>query len=172
MAIKQGRILIFVHDLYDEMELHYPRYRLIEAGYQTVIAGPEKGKPYKSKHGMECIAEAAFTDVKEEDFKALIIPGGYAPDKLRRDSRVLDLTRQFHDRHKPIAYICHGGWVPISAKIMQGFQCTSAPAIKDDLINAGAQWLDQAVVVDRHLISSRGPQDLPVFCPAIIQALT
>jgi protease I len=101
----------------------------------------------------------------------LIIPGGFAPDKLRRDSKVLELVQKFHQKEKVIAFICHAGWVPISAKVIKNVKCTSTIAIKDDLINAGANWVDEAVVVDRHFISSRTPKDLPEFCLSIIQAL-
>lgn len=112
-----------------------------------------------------------FQDVNVKEFDGLIIPGGYAPDKLRRLSIVLDITRQFHQSTKMIAFICHAGWVPISAKIIKGIRCTSFMAIKDDMVNAGANWVDEAVVVDQHFISSRVPDDLPQFCGQIIKYL-
>ena len=105
-------------------------------------------------------------------FDGLVIPGGFAPDMLRRSAKVLELTRQIHEQGKLVAHICHAGWIPISAKIVQGFRCTSTPAIKDDLINAGAIWVDMPVVVDRNQVTSRRPDDLPDFCREIINVLT
>ena len=102
----------------------------------------------------------------------LVLAGGFAPDKLRRDAKVLELTRQIHETGKLIAHICHAGWIPISAGIMKGYQCTSTPGIKDDLINAGAEWLDEPLVIDRNMVSSRRPDDLPQFCRGIMKVLT
>lgn len=101
-------------------------------------------------------------------YDLLVIAGGFAPDKLRRDPNVLELAREMHEAGKIVAHICHGGWIPISARIMKGFTCTSTPGIKDDLVNAGATWVDKEVVVDRNQISARKPDDLPAFCRAII----
>lgn len=164
-------ILIFIHDLYEELELHYPRLRLVEAGYRVVVAGPEKQATYTGKHGYACRSDEAIHAVKEADFSGVVIPGGFAPDKLRRDPKVLELVRAFHEKQKLVAFICHAGWVPISAKIVQGFRCTSVSAIKDDLMNAGATWVDEPVVVDRHHITSRNPEDLPYFCTEILKYL-
>ncbi|MCE2983594.1 MAG: type 1 glutamine amidotransferase [Parachlamydia sp.] len=165
------KALILVENLYDEMEVFYPLYRLAEEGIVVAIVGPKAEEIYTSKHGMPCTAQISITDVKEHEYDALIIPGGYAPDKLRRDPKVLELVQKFHQKEKPIAFICHAGWVPISAKILKGVKCTSAEAIKDDLINAGAEWVNEPVVRDRHIISSRKPADLPEFCRVLIQAL-
>lgn len=169
MEGRNRSILIFVEKEYEDLELQYPKYRLIEAGFKVVVAGPEKGAIYIGKHGYPCQSDASFHDIKESSFDGLIIPGGYAPDKLRRNEKVLELTRQFHEKGKLIAFICHAGWVPISAKVINGIRCTSVSAIKDDLVNAGAKWSDEAVVVDRHFVSSRSPEDLPVFCKAILE---
>lgn len=166
------KILIFVDDLYEELELWYPKLRLEEAGYTCVIAGPEAEKVYLGKHGYPCSSQLEFGEAEAVDFEALVIPGGYAPDKLRRYHKVLDITREFHEEKKPIAFICHGGWVPISAKILKGKTVTSFIAIKDDIENAGAKWVDKEVVVDGHLISSRTPRDLPCFTQEIIRALS
>ncbi len=162
------RFLFFVDDVYEELELWYPVLRLREEGAITVVAGVERGRTYAGKHGYPCKSDAAIDDVKEEDFDGLIIAGGFAPDKLRRIQRVLDLTRSFHEKGKLVAHICHGGWIPVSAKIVMGYRCTSTPGIKDDLSNAGALWSDEPVVVDRNQISSRRPDDLPDFLRAII----
>ncbi len=162
-------ILIFVHHEYEELELHYPRLRLMEAGCEVVVAGPEKNGEYRGKHGYSCRSDAAIDSIDESDFTGVVIPGGFSPDKLRRDKKVLDLVRSFHEKEKLVASICHGGWVPISAKIVSGFRYTSTPAIKDDLMNAGADWVDEPVVADRHHITSRRPDDLPSFCTEILR---
>lgn len=172
MKLKNKKILIFVQNHYEDLEIHYPRYRLIEEGAKVIVAGPEAGEIYKGKHGYPVKADSSIQEAKENDFDGLIIPGGFAPDKLRRDPKVLELTRQFHEKKKLVAFICHAGWVPISAKILNGVKCTSFSAIKDDMINAGANWVDKPVVVDNHIISSRCPDDLPLFCLAIIDFLS
>lgn len=166
-----SKILLFVADLYEDLELQYPKYRLLEAGKKVVVAGAEKGKIYKGKHGYPCKADISFNEVKVSDYEALIIPGGYAPDHLRRDPKVLDITKKFDKAKKLIAFICHAGWVPISAKIIKGATCTSFFAIKEDMINAGAKWVDKPVVVDNHFITSRSPEDLPIFTKTIIEYL-
>ncbi|MCX6169527.1 MAG: type 1 glutamine amidotransferase [Ignavibacteriales bacterium] len=166
------KILMFVEDAYEDLELWYPKLRLIEEGAQVIVAGPEANKIYQGKHSYPCKSDASYNDVEEEDFSGLVIPGGFAPDKLRRVAKVLELTKQFNDNHKLVAYICHAGWITISAKIMNGYTCTSTPGIKDDIENAGAIWLDEPVVVDRNMVSSRKPDDLPMFCEAIIKVMT
>ncbi|AFH50382.1 Putative intracellular protease/amidase [Ignavibacterium album JCM 16511] len=165
-------ILMFVDDLYEDLELWYPKLRMTEEGANVVVAGKEKGKIYSGKHTYPCRAYASFDELNDKDFDALIIPGGFAPDKLRREENVLKLTRNFFKSGKLVAHICHAGWIPISAGIMKGFKCTSTPGIKDDLTNAGAIWIDEPVVVDRNMISSRRPDDLPDFCKAIIEYLS
>ncbi|APF18743.1 intracellular protease, PfpI family [Caldithrix abyssi DSM 13497] len=168
MSIEDKRILFFVEDLYEDLELWYPKLRLLEAGAKVLVAGPQKGKIYRGKNGYPCQAEAAIDEISFEDFDGLILSGGFAPDKLRRMDKVKHITAEIHQRGKLIAHICHGGWIAISAGIVKGFTCTSTPGIKDDLENAGAKWVDQPVVVDRNMISSRRPDDLPQFCKAII----
>ena len=172
MRLKGKKILMFVDHVYEDLELMYPKYRLIEEGAEVIVAGPKAGEVYKGKHGYPCKAEAAIADMDERNFIALVIPGGFAPDQLRRDPKVKSLTKAFHDSGKLVAHICHAGWIPISAGVMKGIRCTSTPGIKDDLINAGATWVDEAVVVDKNHITSRKPEDLPLFCKAIIQFLT
>lgn len=164
-------ILIFVDDIYEDMELWYPKIRMEEAGYKTVVAGPDVGKTYLGKHGYPCKADLTYDQVGPTQFDALIIPGGYAPDKMRRHAKALEIVRHMDEKKKPIAFICHGGWVPISAKILKGKKVTGFMAIKDDLENAGAHYSDKAVVVDGHLISSRTPHDLPHFCKAILEMI-
>lgn len=164
-------VLIFVEDLYEDLELWYPKIRLEEAGYKVIVAGPVAGQIYKGKHGYPCKADVAIEKVKSKDYHALVIPGGYAPDRLRRIPQVLTLTAEFNQSKKPIACICHAGWVAISAKILKGRKCTSFSGIKDDMENAGAIWSDKPLVVDKNLITSRHPGDLPLFGKAIIAAL-
>ena len=165
------RVLMFVDHVYEDLELWYPKLRLMEAGADVVVAGPKKGEVYEGKNGYPCTADAAIQYMTADDFDALVIPGGFAPDKLRRDPKVLELTKEIHEAGKPVAHICHAGWIPISAGIMKGFRCTSTPGIKDDLINAGAEWIDVEVIVDRNQVSSRRPDDLPAFCREIIRLM-
>lgn len=166
------KVLMFVADMYEDLELQYPKYRLIEAGKQIVIAGENIEKEYKGKHGVPCKATTTFDSINVNDFAALVIPGGYAPDKLRRIPKVLEIVRAFDSQKKPIAFICHAGWILISSKVIKGIKCTSVSAIKDDMINAGANWVDEPVVSDQHFISSRTPDDLPQFCKTIVEKLS
>jgi protease I len=166
------RLLMFVDDIYEDLELWYPKLRLTEAGAHVTVAGPEMGRAYAGKHSYPCVADAAIVDMEAADFNGVVIPGGFMPDKLRRDPKVLQLVRSFAEAGKPVAAICHGGWIPISAGVYRGVRVTGSRGIKDDLVNAGAIWEDATVVVDRHFVSSRKPDDLPDFCRAIIEVLT
>ncbi len=164
-----GRVyLMFVDDVYEDLELWYPKYRLQEAGAQVIIAGPKAGACYSGKHGYPCVSDAAIEDMRSTDFHGIVIAGGFAPDKLRRSDKVKALVREFADDKKLVAAICHGGWICVSANVYCGVKVTGSPGIKDDLVNAGAVWQDAPVVVDRHFISSRKPDDLPEFCRAIV----
>jgi protease I len=165
------RILCFVGDIYEDLELWYPKLRLQEAGAEVVLAGPEAGQKYDGKNGYPCVSDAAISEINSADFDGVICPGGFMPDKLRRDPKVLSLIAEFHEAGKLVAAICHGGWMPISAKVYDGVRVTGSPGIKDDLINAGAIWEDAPVVVDRHFVSSRKPDDLPDFCKGMLQVL-
>ncbi|MBB3206005.1 protease I [Rhodopirellula rubra] len=158
------RVLAFVGEIYEDLELWYPRFRLIEAGAEVVVAGPAAAKTYQGKLGYPCESDAAISEMKSDEFDALLVPGGFMPDKLRRDPDVLRLVQEFDAAKKPIAAICHGGWIPISAGVYRGVRVTGSPGIKDDLVNAGAIFEDAAVVVDGHHVSSRRPDDLPDFC--------
>ncbi|MES2124191.1 MAG: type 1 glutamine amidotransferase domain-containing protein [Gemmatimonadota bacterium] len=164
------RILFFVAPLYEDLELWYPKIRLEEEGYETVVAGLGE-RSYQGKRGYPITADTSVDEIRADAFDALVIPGGYAPDIMRRSERLLTITRAMHEAGKPIAFICHAGWVPISAGIVRGRRGTSVGAIKDDLVNAGMVWEDSAVVVDGNLISSRTPADLVPFTKAIIAAL-
>lgn len=165
------RILTFVGDIYEDLELWYPKLRLIEAGAKVVVAGEKAGEKYSGKNGYPCVADAAISDMRAADFAGLVVPGGFMPDKLRRDGQVLTLVRDFAAAGKLVAAICHGGWIPISAGVYRGVRVTGSPGIKDDLVNAGAIWEDAPVVIDRHFVSSRKPDDLPDFCRGILQVL-
>ena len=170
--LAKQRILMFVDDIYEDLELWYPKLRLVEAGAEVTVAGPEAGKTYAGKHGYPCQSDAAIREMREADFHGLVIPGGFMPDKLRRDEKVLTLVREFAAAGKLVAAICHGGWIPISAGVYRGVRVTGSRGIKDDLVNAGALWQDAAVVVDRHFVSSRKPDDLPDFCRGILEVLS
>ena len=161
--------LCFIGDDYEDLEVWYPKLRLIEAGACFVTIGPQAGTQYSGKHGYPCVSDAAIAGTKTDSYDGLIVAGGWMPDKLRCDSEVLRITREFADAGKLVAAICHGGWIPISAKVYDGVRVTGSPGIKDDLINAGAIYEDASVVVDRHFVSSRRPDDLPDFCREIIR---
>lgn len=165
------RILMFVGDIYEDLELWYPKLRLIEAGASVVVAGQKAEQEYKGKHGYPCVSDEAIARMRSADFDGLVVPGGFMPDKLRRDPDVLELVRGFAEARKLVAAICHGGWIPISAGVYRGVRVTGSPGIKDDLVNAGAIWEDAPIVIDRHFVSSRKPDDLPDFCRGILQVL-
>jgi deglycase len=166
----QKAILGFVEDAYEDLELWYPKLRLEEAGYAMCLAGPEL-KTYRGKQGYPATTELRIDDATSADFIGLLIPGGFMPDKLRRDAKVLALTRDFAGQGKLVAFICHGGWIPISAKILKGRRATGSQGIRDDLENAGAMWVDEPVVIDGNLVSSRTPEDLPAFAAAMVKFL-
>ena len=171
LPLKSCRILVFVDHVYEDLELWYPKLRLQEAGAEVVVAGPKAKEIYSGKHGYPCRSDAAIGEVRSADFSGVVLPGGFMPDKLRRDPRVLELVREFSAAEKLVAAICHGGWIAISAGVYRGVRVTGSPGIKDDLVNAGALWEDAALVVDRHFVSSRKPDDLPEFCRGILQVL-
>jgi|TARA_B110000467_G_C18259327_1_gene445337 protease I len=170
--LSDRRVLILVGDIYEDLELWYPKLRLQEAGAEVLVAGPEASVKYSGKNGYPCISEAAIEQMDAAVFDALVVPGGFMPDKLRRDPAVLELIRSFNRLGKPIAAICHGGWIPISAGVYQGIRVTGSPGIKDDLVNAGAIYEDEPVVVDRNHVTSRRPDDLPAFCRELIRLMS
>jgi protease I len=163
-------LLAFVDDIYEDLELWYPLLRLQEAGYATRLAAPEL-RTFTGKHGYPAASDLLLKDARSADFCGLLIPGGFMPDKLRRDPKVLSLTREFFEQGKLVAFVCHGGWIPISAKILRGKHATGSLGIKDDLENAGAIWVNEPVVVDGNLISSRTPRDLAPFAKAMVDFL-
>lgn len=171
MSLSDKHIAILAEDNYQELELHYPRLRLIEAGAKVNVIGAGKDS-YHSDKGYAVSVDADIEAVKAEDFDAVVIPGGMAPDRMRRNRHMVDFVRALSKAEKPVAWICHAGWMAVSADIIRGRKVTSFASIRDDMVNAGGDWVDKEVVVDGHLISSRVPDDLPAFCRAIIQALS
>jgi protease I len=169
-VMQNKTVLAFLDDIYEDLELWYPKLRLEEAGYAVTCAAPEL-KTYAGKHGYPATADLVLRDARSRDFCGLLIPGGFMPDKLRRDAQVLSLTREFCEQGKLVAFICHGGWIAISARILSGKRATGSRGIKDDLENAGALWVDEPVVVDGNLISSRTPRDLAPFALAMVKFL-
>jgi protease I len=166
----QKTLLTFVDDIYEDLELWYPKLRCEEAGYAMRVAASEI-KTYQGKHGYPAKSDLLLKDAKSQDFCGLLVPGGFMPDKLRRDAKVLSLTREFFEQGKLVAFICHGGWIPISAKILKGKRVTGSLGIKDDLENAGGIWVNEPVVIDGNLISSRTPLDLAPFGKAMVDFL-
>jgi len=162
---------MFIEHGFEDMEVMYPKYRLQEGGYRVVIAGPKSGVQYLGTHGYPCTSDASLFELQESAFVGVICPGGWAPDKLRRENKVKDLVSKFSHSGKLVAAICHGGWIPISAGIYRGARVTGSLGIKDDLINAGALFEDSPAVIDRHFVSSRKPDDLPAFMQAVLEVL-
>ncbi|WP_028549405.1 type 1 glutamine amidotransferase domain-containing protein [Paenibacillus sp. UNC451MF] len=171
MELKGYKVLAFVDEEFEDLEMWYPVLRLRESGAEVHLVGPKANTVYHGKYGVPLTTEYAFQDVSSEDYIGLYVPGGWAPDKLRRYADVLRLTKEFHEAEKPIAHICHAGWVLASAKICAGYTMTSTPGIKDDLENAGAIWVDKEVVVDRNIVSGRRPPDLPAFTKEFVRVL-
>lgn len=165
------KVAILVADIYDDNELYYPYYRLQEAGHTVHLVGAIAGHAYKSKFGMPAVADVAAKDVTADAYDALIIPGGFSPDYMRRSSDIVAFAQAMADQKKPIAAICHGAWLMASACDLKGRKLTCFHSIKDDIMHAGAIYIDEAVVVDGNYITSRTPKDLPVFLPAILKAL-
>ncbi len=171
MSKPASAVLIFIEDGYEDMELMYPKYRLEEAGYSVTVAGPKTNERYVGKHGYPCTSDASIAEMRASEFAGVICPGGWAPDKLRRDPKVKQLVADFVATGKLVAAICHGGWLPISAGVYRGIHVTGSLGIKDDLTNAGAIFEDSSLVMDGQFVSSRKPDDLPVFMKGVLQLL-
>ena len=171
MLLKGKKVIILVEEMFNVFEFWYPYYRLKEEGAEVMVIGSGSAEVYTGKPGTQAKVDASADQVSAENFDGIIIPGGYAPDMMRRYPAMVDLVKNFFDTHKPVAAICHAGWMLVSAGILSGRKVTSFFAIKDDLINAGAQWVDQEVVVDGKLVTSRVPDDLPAFMKAVIGLL-
>jgi protease I len=159
---------VMIGPLFEDTEATYPYYRLQEAGAEVLLVGIEAGQTVEGKHGQPLRTDRAAAEMSAGDLDILVIAGGYGPDKLRVDEGVLKLVRGIDEAGKPLAFICHAGWVPASAGILDGRRCTSVEQIADDLRNAGAEWVDAEVVVDGNLVSSRRPHDLPAFMQGLV----
>jgi len=162
------RIVSYVYDDFEDLEFWYPTYRLREAGHTVDIVGERPEKTYLGKYGVPATCTHGFDDLDEQDYDGVLVPGGWAPDKLRRFSAVTDFVRAMDAKGALVGEICHAGWVLISAGILKGRRVTSTPGIRDDMTNAGAIWVDEAVIVDGNLVSSRRPPDLPAYGQALI----
>ncbi len=172
MELKGKRIAVLAENLYQELEVWYPLLRLREAGAETFVVGSGSADTYTSKCGYPVQVDVAADQVRAADLDAIVIPGGYAPDLMRRYPAMVNLVREAFEQGKVVAAICHAGWMLVSANVLRGKKATCFFAIKDDLVNAGAIYIDAEVVRDGNLITSRMPSDLPAFCRTIIEALT
>lgn len=171
MPPQPRRIAVLVEKFYEDLELWYPVLRLREAGHQVTIVGPKAGETFTSKHGYPAKSEAAAADLKAADFDAVVIPGGYSPDHMRRTPAMVQLVTDAARQGKILAAICHGPWMLCSARCLSGKKVTGFFAIRDDVENAGGEWVDAACVRDGNLVTSRTPDDLPAFMKGILEAL-
>lgn len=169
--IKGKRVAVLVEKMYEDLELWYPVLRLREAGCDVKIVGPKAGESYPSKHGYPAKADVAIADVSADQFDAVIVPGGYSPDHMRRHPKMVELVAQAAQTGKVVAAICHGPWMLCSARCLKGRKVTGFFSIRDDVENAGGIWQDAAVVRDGHIVTSRTPDDLPAFMTGIFEAL-
>jgi len=171
MALAGKKVAVLVEQKYEELELWYPYFRLKEAGAVPVLVGPTAGATYPSKLGYPATAELAAKDAVAADFAGIVIPGGFSPDYIRRSQDMLKLVRDAHELKKPLAAICHGPWVLCSTTALRDRKATGFSSIRDDMVNAGAEWVDAEVVIDGHIITSRTPKDLPAFTAAFLKAI-
>ena len=171
MKLENARVAVLVENLYQELELWYPVLRLREAGAPVTIVGSTAGEVYASKLGYPAVAELGIDEVSADDFDAVVVPGGFSPEYLRRNPAFVDLVRKLNERGSTVAAICHAGWLLATADIVNGRSVTSVPVIKDDVIHAGGDWQNEPVVVDGNLITSQLPNDLPQFLARILESL-
>ncbi|MBH0231645.1 type 1 glutamine amidotransferase domain-containing protein [Halobacillus yeomjeoni] len=171
MRLENKKVIALVSKDFEDLELWYPLMRLQEEGAVVHLVGEEAGVEYPGKYGVPAKSDYSFDQIDPAEYDGILVPGGWSPDKLRRYDSVIQMVRHMDDNHKPIGQICHAGWVLISADILQGRKVTSTPGIKDDMMNAGATWVDEAVVVDGHIVSARRPPDLPPYAKAYADLL-
>ncbi|MCP8616159.1 type 1 glutamine amidotransferase domain-containing protein [Salirhabdus salicampi] len=165
------KVIQIVSDDFEDLELWYPVLRLREEGAEVHLVGKEANHTYVGKYGVPVVSDYHFDEINPSNYDAILVPGGWSPDKLRRFDSVLNMVKSMNEKKKPIGQICHAGWVLISANILHGKRVTSTPGIKDDMMNAGATWVNEPVVVDGHLVSSRRPPDLPDYMKEFIRVL-
>lgn len=168
---KSKKVAIMVAEQYQVTEIWYPYYRLKEAGFDCDFVAAEANKDYPSKEGYPCRSTVAAKNAKIDDYICMIVPGGFAPDFMRRSDDMIKFANDMVNAGKTIAAICHGAWLLCSTKILKGKTATCFMALRDDVRNAGAKYVDEECVVDGNLITSRKPDDLPAFCRAILKAL-
>ena len=171
MRLKGKKVAVLAENMYQEMELWVPYYRLKEEGADVKVVGAGGAKSYTSKTGYPVNVDVQAEDVSAKDFDGVVIPGGYAPDMMRRSKAMVQLVKDAFAAGKPVAAICHAGWMLCSAGVLKGKSATCFHSIKDDLVNAGGRYVDEEVVVDGNLITSRFPADIPAFCREIVKAL-
>ena len=169
---KEQKVAILIDQLFQDSEVTDPKEKLENAGFKVDIVGPNTTEEYVGKKGTKIKATKSIEEVSAKDYIACVIPGGWAPDKMRLNEKMVLFIEQINEKNKPIACICHGGSMLVEAGIVKGKKLTSYTSIKTDLINAGARWCDREVVVDGNLITSRTPADLPIFCSELLKALS
>ena len=169
---KQNKVAILIEQLFQDSEVTDPKQKLQEAGFQVDIIGPDIKEEYIGKKGTKIKADKTIDSVSSSDYVGVVLPGGWAPDKMRMNEKMVKFVIELNSKNRPIASICHGGWMLVEADIVKGKKVTSYASIKTDLINAGAKWFDMEVVVDGNLICSRTPADLPAFCLELVKALS
>ncbi|MBI5625360.1 MAG: type 1 glutamine amidotransferase [Elusimicrobia bacterium] len=172
MTLQGKKAVVLIEEQYQELEVWVPYYRLKEEGAQALLLGPEKGRVFKGKFGYPAFVEAAYAELRPEQVDAVVVPGGFAPDFMRRYPEPAAFVAGAFKAGKVVASICHGAWILASAGVLKGRKATSFYAIADDVRNAGAQWVDAEVCVDGGLITSRKPEDLPAFCRELVKALS
>ena len=166
-----ARVAFILADMYEDAEFEVPWEQVTQAGNQVAVVGKERSVEVTGKKGGRTVVDLAIAEVRPDEFDALVIPGGYSPDKLRAEPAMVDFVRQMVEDGKPVAAICHAGWMLAEADVARGRRMTSVRNIRTDLVNAGADWVDEEVVVDGNLITSRTPDDLPAFCRALLDQL-
>ena len=171
MRLQGKKIAILLDQQYQELEVWYPYYRFREEGALVCLVAPKAGETYPSKLGYPCVSDVSVRDVKGTDFDAVVVPGGWAPDYMRRDDGMIRFIQQCAQAGIVLAAICHGGWMLCCTDVLRGRRATSFVAIRHDMMNAGAKWVDEECVVDGNVITARKPDDLPAFCKAIIERL-
>jgi protease I len=167
--LKGKRFLQLIDEAFEDLELWYPVIRMREAGAEVIVAGRESNRTFHGKYGLPAESDVSFSEVNPAEFDGVLIPGGWAPDKLRRYAEVLDIVRHMDSEDKVIGQICHAGWVLASADVLKNRKVTSVPAIRDDLVNAGAEWVDENIVTDGMMVSAQGPKDLPGYMSELIR---